>query len=367
MSTRTLTLAILALGCTSTEPEADIGSDSRASVPTEQRVAPFSVAARLPNTDVDSVTEALAAYINGVDDTTRGLPADWIVAGAADLGADEQAAEAALDLPDGSTIVEVCNHEYASQAMSFGGHHGVALPCEIAVVQRGAAVEVVLLNPEAIFGVFFGDIPSEAAQGMSGLAATVRAELEGLVREAVLDLDGEYPRTDVGPLWGAGELAQFSSRPYSIDLGVPIPAAYESDPEAFRALYISELLATLTHAGMDAVGSQVEGLSVGDWRSARTGALGLPGNVSVVEMCSPTYAAAALSTGKHHAPALPCQAAIFVEGNRLHVDLLDPMFIFPVFFSDAPAEMMASMGEMASAVQGDLTLIFEEAGRRALD
>ncbi len=110
---------------------------------------------------------------------------------------------------------------------------------------------------------------------------------------------------------------------------------------------------------MDTVGSTVEGLSVDDWRSARTHALGLPGQVSVVEVCSPTYATAALGTGAHHGPALPCQMAVYVEGDSIYVDVLDPLFIFPVFFSDVSEEMAEQMGPMAMAVQGDILLMVD--------
>ena len=355
-------LALTAFACSPDEPEPVEPTVE------DETVSPFSITARIPGTDVATVTEALATYIDEVDDTERGLPADWIVAGASDLDEGEHAAEAALGLPDGSKIVEVCNHEYASQAMSFGGHHGVALPCEIAITQQGDSVEVVLLNPEAIFGVFFGDIPPEAAAGMGGLAATVRTELEDLVIDAVSEFDGgDFPLENVGPAWTPAEMQDLASQDYAIDMDIPIPAEHLADKAAFKALFIDELLTTITHEDMDQVGSEVEGLSVGDWRSARTGALSLPGDVSVVEMCSPTYATAALSTGKHHAPALPCQTAIFVEGDVLHVDVLDPMFIFPAFFSDAPEEMMADMGDMAYAVQSDVQLIVEEATRRTLE
>jgi hypothetical protein len=37
--------------------------------------------------------------------------------------------------------------------------------------------------------------------------------------------------------------------------------------------------------------------------------------------------------------------------------VLSPLFIFPVFFGDAPEEMMESMGGLATAVQQDLQLL----------
>lgn len=323
-------------------------------------MTPFTITARVNGATVDEVTAAIATYIHDVDDTSRDLPADWIVAGGDHLEEGESADGAALRLPGGSRIVEVCNHHYASMAMAFGGHHGVALPCEIAITQQGDDVEVVLLNPEAIFGVFFGDVPAEQAEQMGGMAATVMAELEDLVEASLDGFSADYVGEPVGPEWSEEELSQFRTSDYSVEMDVEIPTELRGSDEdrlAFKARFVEQLLTTLTHEEMEQIGSQVSGLSTEDWRAARPYALGLPGQVSVVEVCSPTYATAALSTGDYHAPALPCQIAIWVDGDMLRVHVLSPLFIFPVFFGDAPDEMMESMGGLATAVQQDLQLV----------
>ena len=332
--------------------------------------SPFSRVAVLRGTTVAEATEALARFIHGVDDRERGLPADWVVAGAGELPPGEEPTAAVLRLPGGTRVIEVCNGMYAGQAMSFGGHHGVALPCEIALSPSGDDVEVVMLNPEGIFNVFFRDVPAEHAAGMGELAATVRAELEGLVADGLAGFAGSFPVTDVGPSRSEEDLrAVTEGVEYSVVLDVAIPWDYRGSDErrqAFKEMALEVLLETLTHEGMAQVGSRVEGLSVGDWRSPRSAPLALPGGVSVVEMCSPSYAGAAMSTGTHHAPALPCEAAVWVDGDMLRVHLLDPTFIFPVFFADAPAEMMAEMGGMAAAVRQDLVRIVEAALEAAL-
>lgn len=323
-------------------------------------MTPFSVTARVSGASVEEVTAAIATFIHDVDDTDRDLPADWIVAGGDHLEEGEPADGAALRLPGGSRIIEVCNHQYAGMAMSFGGHHGVALPCEIAVTQQGEDVEVVLLNPEAIFGVFFGDVPAEHAEQMGGLAATVRAELEDLVEASLDGFSAEYLGEPAGPEWSESDLSQFRASDISVEMDVEIPAEFTGSDEdrlAFKTSFTERLLTTLTHEEMDQIGSQVSGLSTDDWRAARPYALGLPGQVSVVEVCSPSYATAALSTGAYHAPALPCQIAIWIEGDMLRIHILSPLFIFPVFFGDAPEEMMASMGGLATAVKQDLELV----------
>ena len=360
-----LAAGLFLLGC-ETSPETDPGVDEP---PVEvTQITPFSVVATVQGATVDEVAGALADFIHEVDDTTRGLPADWIVAGGDTLDDDEPALEATLHLPGGGRIVEVCNAEYAGQAIGLGAQRGVALPCEFSVTQEADGVQVVMLNPEAIFGVFFTDIPAEYAEQMGGLAATVRGELEELVVDGLADLEAEHPMEDVGPVWSPEDMAAFPAE-YSIEMDVDIPDQWlvdEASRDDFQGLFVDALLETLTYEGMAQVGSQVDGLSVTDWRSARPYSLRLPGGVEVVEKCSPTYASAALSTGTWHAPALPCETAIWVDGDVLRVHLLDPNFIFPVFFSDAPAEMMGEMGGMAAAVAQDIQLITAAAIELAL-
>lgn len=350
-----IAMATVASGC-STETEETPDNNTT--------ISPFSITARVDGATVDEVAGALATYIHTVDDTTNGYPSDWTVVGGNELEEGESPLVAAVGLPNGCKVVEVCNHEYAGMAMSFGAHHGVALPCEISIAQVEDHVEVVLLNPEAIFGVFFGDVPPEAMSQMGGLAATVRAELEDLVEDSLAEFDAEFPGTDVGPSWTQEELMATAISTYSIPMDIEIPDEYlasDEDRQAFHQLFVAQLLQTLTHTDMESYGSEVAGLSVEDWRSARTHAINLPGQVSVVEVCSPTYAAAAMSTGSHHGPALPCEIAIWVEDDTLRVHVLDPMFIFPTFFSDAPEEMMSEMGGLATAVQNDLQLIVSAA------
>lgn len=327
---------------------------------TEQAITPYSVTVRVPGATVADVTEALVTHIQNVDDSAAGLPGDWKVAGADALEPGQSPVDAALKLPGDTRLVEVCNHHYATQAMAFGGQHGVALPCEISITQDGDDVEVVMLNPEAIFGLFFHDIPAEHAAALSELAATVRGELEDLIVVGLSELDPEICLTDKGPAYRPEDLAAMTSMPRAIVMDREIPEAHrgsEADRETYRTAFVEALIVTLTHEGMETVGSQVPGLSVDDWRAARKAPLALPGGVQVVEMCSPTYAGAALSTGTYHAPALPCQVAVWLDGDHLRIHLLDPQFIFPVFFGDAPAEMMADMEGLVSSVSTDLQLI----------
>lgn len=340
----------------------EVGSDAGAST---EGITPYSITATVHGSSVNEVAGRIANYLDEVDDTTKGMPANWVVAGASELReehADAEALEATLKFPGGDRVIEVCNKMYATQAMGFGGHHGVALPCEIAVTNTDAGdVSVVILNPEAIFGAFFQDVPAEHAAAMAGLAAAVRSDLESIIVTALDGVSMDTPYKDVGPVWTEEDLAGFGDMSNAVRFEVTVPAGI--DAAAFQAAFVETLLTTLTHEEMATVGCKVPGLTVADWRAARSYALALPGGTEVVEMCSPTYATAALSTGNHHAPALPCQAAIYLNADTsaLIVDLLDPAFIFPVFFSDAPAELMEQMGGLAGAVKGDLSAVVQAA------
>lgn len=327
-------------------------------------MTPYSLSVRVEGATVEDVTTVLAEHIHTVDDAANGMPADWILAGGEHLEEGDSVLDATLKLPGGIRVVEVCNHHYASQAMSFGNHHGVALPCEISISQDGDDVEVILLNPEAIFSLFFQDVPADMAAPMAGMAATVRGELESLIEESLAQKQITSMSEDIGPSFEMADIQELGAREYSIKMEMPIPAEYTTDEESrkeFQELFLDKLIETLTHKGMEQVGATVEGLSVGDWHSAREYPLSLPGGTNVVEMCSPTYATAALSTGDYHAPALPCQLAVWVDGDTLRIHILDPQFIFPVFFADAPEEMMEEMQGMVDAVRSDLQLIVKDA------
>lgn len=342
-------------------------TDDSGAEETRHEISPYSLTAVIPGATTAQVLNVLAEYIHERDDRLDGLPDRWIVAGAESLDPGAHPSQAAMNLPGETKLLEVCNHTYAGQAMSFGAAHGVALPCKIAIVPGEDGVKVYLLNPEGIFSAFFRDIPDEYAAGMAGLAATVRQELEGIIVSALGSMTSTFPKEDVGPAWGEEDLGTFAAMPYSVEFAIDIPEEHrvdESTRNNFKEEVVWAIMDTLTYVGQEGnqkVGSRVPGLSVGDWHAARPAPVGLPGDVSLISKCSPTYAGAALSTGLHHAPALPCRSAVWVEGNKVHVHLLDPGFMFPVFFADVDREYMESMGEMADAVRSDLTLIIETA------
>ena len=114
-------------------------------------------------------------------------------------------------------------------------------------------------------------------------------------------------------------------------------------------------------------------LSAGSlWRSGRQVPLGLPGvggfNNFVIEACSPKYAKLALGTGRHHAPALPCEISVTATESSagagydtLVISYLEPGFMFNVLFKDAFADMteaeLITYAALPGAVLDDLQKI----------
>ena len=121
-------------------------------------------------------------------------------------------------------------------------------------------------------------------------------------------------------------------------------------------------------------GEHVDGLesilSAGSlWRSARHLPLGLPGKPEknwVIEACSPTYAKKAMSTGMHHATALPCEISVQRvdrDGNgsteSLVISYLDPAFMFGAMFSDMTDDEKTALGNIPDYISSDLENIVQ--------
>jgi hypothetical protein len=66
---------------------------------------------------------------------------------------------------------------------------------------------------------------------------------------------------------------------------------------------------------------------------------------NVLDFCNKKYASLAMGVtpivgdkklvnGYSHAPALPCEVSVWLDDNKIYVDMLDPSAIFTLFFSD---------------------------------
>ncbi len=324
-----------------------------------------------PVEQAKAVATAIAAYVATVDDTLppTEFPANWILGGLEGEATEEAIEEAILRVPTPEpgkkvNIVEMCNPLFAKKALGVlpvvdgddmtkiadGYIHAPALPCEVAIYAEEGEIRVDMLNPEAIFTLFFTDVlfgdqmkDPDFAVEIQQLPMQVNEEIRTIIY-AALDQGGfdyEASDTPLGPEYES--LDQVAETVADTPFQSPyVHFVYEKrnrrdfSPDDVAAVADS-IIATLNDhpPGLDAR------LNMEDWRAARPTPLPIPGNL-VIEACSPTNAIAAMSLGLEHATALPCEIAVKalnwdgVGGNELlMITYLDPHFMFSALFSDA--------------------------------
>lgn len=75
------------------------------------------------------------------------------------------------------------------------------------------------------------------------------------------------------------------------------------------------------------------------WKFPRAFALGNNDQVQIVELCTLFYANMALGTGVHHAPAMPCMASIYQDGDAAVAQMFTAEATFGAFFKDSVTAM----------------------------
>ena len=366
-----------------------------------------------------AVADAIHLYIESVDDVAEsGFPANWIIGGSDENP--ETLSDAILQIPsveridpaaDASPantykikVMDICNSYYAKMALGVtnvvedddaskvadGFIHAPTLPCEVTVYNDGDNIYVDMLNPEAIFSLFFSDVvfgpqmeDAAFAEAMMQLPTDVKGELKDIVYAGLDDAGLAYTALSekLGPAYTQNQIAKVvDDSPY----GSPyLHYAYmKPTAEAFTLAEVKaitqEIMNTMTLDHADNVAQHDEPLesllSDGSlWRSGRQVPLGLPGSGGfknfVVEACSPKYAKLALGTGRHHGPALPCEITVTaIEStpgstvyDTLLISFLEPGFMFTVLFNDAfaamDAEELATYEQLPVAVLDDLQKI----------
>lgn len=418
-------------GCTSDNPPAEAFNPFGETFTPFERIATLDVAKNADGSvnyadtyaKAQAVADAIHLYIETEDDAAvSGFPANWIVG-----GSDENPAtlsDAILQIPSVETIdpadagsgtykvkvMDICNSYYAKKALGAtevvagdaaskvanGFIHAPTLPCEVTVYNDGDNIYVDMLNPDAIFSLFFSDVVFGAqmddaafAEEISKLPGAVKDELKAIV---YLALDGAgltYTALSekLGPEYTQFEiLSVVDNAPY--DSPYLHYAYMKSDGAEFTSAQVKEVASTIIATMADDAGNQngthdpvldsllSEGSS---WRSGRDLPLGLPGigkddgaagyKNFVIEACSPKYAKEALATGRHHAPALPCEITVTViestpgssKYDTLVISFLEPGFMFNVLFKDAFGDMtateLASYEQLPVAVLEDLQQI----------
>jgi uncharacterized protein (DUF302 family) len=336
------------------------------------------------------VATAIATYVATVDDTLppTEFPANWILGGLEGDATEPAIEEAILRIPtpykinlneDMSpanrkkvNVVEMCNPMFARKALGLlpivdgdpssaiinGYIHAPALPCEVAIYAAGdGTIFVEMLNPEAIFTLFFTDVlfgeqmndPAFAAE-IQALPTQVNGEIRTIIYLALDEAAVAYtPLSEpLGPLYQSlQQVAQVvAATPYDSPY---VHFAYQksdgSDFAAEETAFIADkIIETLSLDGVHHTSLDAR-LNMDDWRSARAQPLPVPGNL-VIEACSPTNAITAMGLGMDHATALPCEIAVKavdydgVDGNEtLLITYLDPHFMFSALFSDALGDL----------------------------
>ena len=326
-----------------------------------------------------AIATAIATYVAVTDESGAiGTETNWVLGGLEGEATEEAIEEAILrvptaqpidpDLPMSSTnrkkvnVIELCNRTFAQKAMGLapiiegddttkivnGKIHAPALPCEVSVYTEGSQIYVDMLNPEAIFTLFFTDVlfgpqmqDPDFAAALQSLPAVVNEEIKSIIYAALEEYGFRYTAMDkdLGPRyqWLDDVVEVVDAAPYDSPF---VHFAYtKMDGTAFTG----EELATIAQTIVDTL--SLDGihdpaldaqLNSTDWRSARPNPLPIPGN-QVIEACSPANAINAMSLGLDHATALPCEIALTLmdDNNTLLVSYLDPHFMFGALFNDA--------------------------------
>ena len=355
----------------------------------------------------------IANYVNEVNDNTAsGFPADWIVGGYEGGGELE---DAILKIPSPEPIdpdnlnlgvkfvnvMDLCNAYYAKQALGVapiastdkkvvnGYSHATALPCEISTWNDDEHIYVDMLDPNAIFSIFFTDVlvsedmqDPDFAAAITALPVAVKSEIKTVVYNALDAAGYKYKATDkrLGAKYKSVEDI-FEVVAASPNVSPYMHVAYtKTDGTAFdnnEAEVVAQAIinAMSIHGEPDAGTHDPELESIlsanSKWRSARHLPLGLPGTPEknwVIEACSPTYAKMAMGTGMHHATALPCEISVqrvnldeSTDGSTeaLVISYLDPYFMFGAMFADMTDEEKAALGDVPGYIISDLQYIVQ--------
>jgi hypothetical protein len=358
-----------------------------------------------------AISVAIANYLANVNDAAEsGFPADWIVGGHEGGGLPE---ESIMKIPSPNPIdpenpslgikfanvMDLCNSYYAKQALGVapisgtskkvvnGYSHATALPCEVSTWNDDKNIYIDMLDPNAIFSIFFTDVLVSAdmqdpdfAAAITALPVVVKSEIKTVVYKALDAAGYKYNTKDkkIGPKYKTVEDI-FEVVAASPNVSPFKHVAYtKADGTAFgmgeTSAVAQAIIDTMSiHGAPDAGAHHPDLESIlspnSKWRSARHLPLGLPGKPEknwVIEACSPTYAKMAMGTGMHHATALPCEIAVQRvdrdgDGSTesLVISYLDPGFMFGAMFSDMSDAEKAALGDVPGYINSDLQNIVQ--------
>jgi uncharacterized protein (DUF302 family) len=368
-----------------------------------------------------AAAQALGFYLATVNEGTAGADeifqgGDWILGGYEGTPDEPtDVAHAILGIPTPNpmmqkvNVLDLCNKNYASMALGVkpiagdkkvvnGYSHTPTLPCEVAIYYDDQNIYVDMLDPSAIFKLFFSDVifsddmkDDDFAAAIQAMPPQVKAELKTIIYSALTAFDADLVQMDerMGPAYESiGDIIKVVKEspyqsPYKHIAYTKENGAIFSPEES--ALVAQTIINTMSiHGGVTPdgrlPGQHVTALEEqltedSSWRSARPTPLGLPGikNVDgnvmknfVIEACSPFFAKQALGTGAHHATALPCEIAVQIidtDGDGLTetlvISYLDAHFMFGALFADITDEEKEAFAGVPTDVMSDLAAIVE--------
>jgi uncharacterized protein (DUF302 family) len=298
-----------------------------------------------------------------------------------------------------ANVLDFCNGKYAALAMGVdpitgnaddgtgkyivnGYSHAPALPCEVSIWLDDNKIYVDMLDPSAIFTLFFSDVliseemqDKDFADALNAMPPQVKSEIKAIIYAALLEFDPEMKIMDkkIGPVYGSMDdiINVVDSSTYDspylhmsytkVDGGV----FTEAESKAVAQTIINTLSKeaegevpgvhpTIINEAGDTLDSILSPKS--SWRSARIAPISIPGKNHIIEACSPKYAKMAMSTGLSHVNALPCEITVKIidGGNKLVVSYLDPDFMLKSMFADISEEDKAAFGDIPGFIMQDL-------------
>lgn len=315
-----------------------------------------------------------------------------------------------------ANVLDFCNKKYASLAMGVtpiigdkkvvnGYSHAPALPCEVSVWLDDDKIYVDMLDPSAIFTLFFSDVlfsadmqDREFADALGGMTVQVKTEIREIIQAAISEFDPEMKALDknIGPVYDSVQdiidvvASSTYQSPYKhvkytrTDGGVFIGTAARDDGKTIAQAIITTLS---THDSAPGVHPTYLAVDINDnpvtdriddgddvvtlddvlsksssWRSARIAPISIPGRNHIVEACSPKYAKMAMGTGLDHVNALPCEITTKVlPDGSLVVSYLDPDFMLKSLFADISDADKAKFGAIPGIIMTDLQNIVKAA------
>ena len=316
-----------------------------------------------------------------------------------------------------ANVLDFCNGKYASLAMGVdpitgskddgtgkyivnGYSHAPALPCEVSIWFDESKIYVDMLDPSAIFTLFFSDVlisdemqDADFAEALYAMPPQVKAEIRAIIYAALSEFElseygGKIQKVDqkIGPMYR--KLDDIFS---VVDSSThDSPYKHVSYTKGDGGVFTETESKAVAQAIIDTLSKEAEGSTPGvhptvideetgatldsilspksSWRSARIAPISIPGKNHIIEACSPKYAKMAMSTGLSHVNALPCEITVKIidrdgapGAETLVVSYLDPDFMLKSMFADISDEEKEQFGAIPGLIMTDLQNIVKAA------